>query len=144
MFKEKNMRKKLLMLFATSLMLCVSAFGVACGEEPHTHTYDKQVVSESYLKASATCDGKAEYYYSCACGEKGTETFESGEALGHNYGSWTSNGNGTHTRTCTIDATHTVTENCNGGTATCTAKAVCKDCGAEYGELANHVFDQKI
>ena len=28
----------------------------------------------------------------------------------------------------------TETADCSGGTATCTAKAVCKDCGAEYGE----------
>ena len=55
--------------------------------------------------------------------------------LGHAYGAWTSNGDGTHTRTCAHDAAHTETENCTGGTATCTHKAVCTVCGGEYGEL---------
>lgn len=123
------------MLFATGLMLCASVFGAtACGEPPeppHTHAFDKQVVSDDYLKEAATCTDKAEYYYSCECGEKGTETFETGEALGHAYGSWTSNGDGTHSGVCANDNTHTAVGNCNGGTATCTSKAVCKDCGAE-------------
>ena len=61
-------------------------------------------------------------------------------ALGHS-GSWTSNGDGTHTRTCQrVGCGVTETVNCSGGTATCIAKAVCRDCGAEYGEkdLNNH------
>ena len=31
-------------------------------------------------------------------------------------------------------------KNCHGGTATCTAKAVCTVCGGEYGEMAAHSF----
>ena len=47
------------------------------------HTFDKKVASELYIKSPATCMTKAEYYYSCECGEKGTETFidENGEFL---------------------------------------------------------------
>ena len=41
----------------------------------------------------------------------------------------------THTRICERDASHTETENCHGGTADCTHKAVCTVCGGEYGEL---------
>lgn len=52
----------------------------------------------------------------------------------HSWGDWTSNGDGTHTRTCKRDATHTETETCTGGEATCTAKAVCEVCGGAYGE----------
>ncbi len=55
---------------------------------------------------------------------------------------YVSNGNGTHSRTCT-DATHThddKTENCSGGIATCTKKAICTACGEEYGELAEHTY----
>ena len=55
-------------------------------------------------------------------------------ALGHMYGDWVSNGDGTHTRVCKRDASHTETGDCTGGTATCTAKAVCEVCKAEYGE----------
>ncbi len=38
------------------------------------------------------------------------------------------------------DTSHTETENCHGGTATCTANAVCEVCKAEYGEKLPHDF----
>ena len=66
------------------------------------------------------------------------------EKLGHDWGAWTSNGNDTHTRVCSRDASHTETDNCSGGTATCTAKAVCTVCGGEYGEMAAHNFTAEI
>lgn len=80
-------------------------------------------------------------------------------ALGHTWGAWTSNGNGTHTRACKRDSAHTETKSCvdadrdhmcdacgqtisghTGGTATCTAKPVCSVCGQSYGavDTANH------
>ena len=56
---------------------------------------------------------------------------------GHTYGEWTSNGDGTHTRRCTVDGcTGSETKDCSGGTATCTEKAKCSACGAEYGDLS--------
>ena len=55
-------------------------------------------------------------------------------ALGHDWGKWTSNGDGTHTHVCKRDKTHTETVNCSGGTATCTEKATCAGCGEIYGE----------
>ena len=55
---------------------------------------------------------------------------------GHTYGDWVSNGDGTHTRRCTVDGcTGSETKDCSGGTATCTEKAKCSACGAEYGDL---------
>ena len=54
---------------------------------------------------------------------------------GHTWGAWVSNGDGTHTRTCRFDAAHTQTADCHGGTATCVDRAVCDDCGHEYGEV---------
>ena len=60
--------------------------------------------------------------------------------LGHAWywwGEWISAGNGTHTRRCTRCST-VETEDCIGGTATCTAKAVCVKCGKPYGDLAPH------
>lgn len=59
-------------------------------------------------------------------------------AFGHNYTTSTSNGDGTHTKVCANDATHTEIENCAGGTATCEDKAVCDVCKAEYGEALGH------
>ena len=61
-------------------------------------------------------------------------------ALGHEWGPWTSGSDNTHTRACKRDGTHTETKNCSGGTATCTAKAVCEFCKAEYGEKLPHDF----
>lgn len=53
---------------------------------------------------------------------------------GHAWGEWSSAGNGTHTRSCTNYCREVDTANCTGGTATCSAKAVCEVCGGEYGE----------
>ena len=61
---------------------------------------------------------------------------------GHAWGEWSSAGNGTHTRSCMNYCSEVDTASCTGGTATCTAKAVCKVCGGEYGEkdLNNHAL----
>ena len=56
----------------------------------------------------------------------------------HDWGEWVTNGNGTHTRTCRTDNAHKETENCVGGTATCTHKAVCDVCHGEYGQAKSH------
>ena len=123
--------------------VCGKAYG-----EMTAHTFTK-TVSEKYLKSAATCTAKAVYYTSCAdCGlsSKGTKneaTFEYENALGHKYGEWVSNGDGTHTRVCANDSTHTETKACHGGKATCTAKAICEDCGKAYGTMAAHTFTAK-
>ena len=95
------------------------------------------------------CDNK--WYYgmshqwsgtaTCTSGRTCTECGGSSEPLGHDWGTWTQNSDEeTHTRICKRDTSHTETENCHGGTATCTAKAVCTVCGGEYGEMAAHSF----
>ena len=121
--------------------------GKAYGEmKPHSYANKK---SPEYLKSAATCTAKAVYYTSCAdCGlsSKGTAdeaTFEYGNALGHKYGEWVSNGDGTHSRVCANDSTHIETKNCHGGKATCTAKAICEVCGKAYGEMTAHTFTAK-
>jgi len=54
---------------------------------------------------------------------------------GHTFGEWTSNGDGTHTRQCTVDGCNGFeTKECSGGKATCTEKAVCEYCGKAYGK----------
>ena len=60
---------------------------------------------------------------------------------GHTFGEWASNGDGTHSRECTVDGCKGVeTMACSGGTATCAEKAVCEYCGKAYGkpDLNNH------
>lgn len=64
---------------------------------------------------------------------------------GHNFGEWTSNGDGTHSRECTVDGCKGVeTMACSGGNATCTEKAVCEYCGKAYGKTdSNNHTDLK-
>ncbi len=60
---------------------------------------------------------------------------------GHTFGEWVSDNDGKHTRKCTVDGCDAFeTENCSGGDATCTEKAVCDVCGKAYGEFdgTNH------
>ena len=60
---------------------------------------------------------------------------------GHTFGEWVSDNDGKHTRKCTVDGCDAFeTENCSGGNATCTEKAVCDICGKAYGEFdgTNH------
>ena len=88
--------------------------------EMAAHSFTAEKAEAQYLKSAATCTEKAIYYKSCAvCGlsSEGTAdeaTFFSGNALDHNWGAWTSNEDGAHTRTCTVDgcSAGTQTENC--------------------------------
>ena len=85
-------------------------------EKPLTHNYTREVITDTYKVSDADCDSKAIYNYCCAtCDEKGTTTFEHGEVLGH-----------------------------TGGTATCTAKAICTRCSQEYGDTLDHTYDQEV
>ena len=63
----------------------------------------------------------------------------------HDFGKWTRNdGAETHTRVCSFNSEHTETENCLGGTATCTEQAVCEKCNEKYGELAKHDYKNGV
>ena len=64
---------------------------------------------------------------------------------GHTFGEWASNGDGTHSRKCTVDGCKGVeTMACSGGNATCTEKAVCEYCGKAYGKTdSNNHTDLK-
>ena len=111
----------------------------------HVHTYTQQVQKPEALKTPADCTNNAVYYLSCACGEVSTndaDTFTAANtALDHDWGKWTQNSDQkTHTRICKRDASHTETENCHGGTATCTERAICDVCGGAYGDLVAHDF----
>ena len=69
--------------------------------EKVNHTFDKKKVStNTYFASAATCTEGPKYYYSCECGEKGTRTFISGNALGHNYSVSRNNGKAA---TCTAE-----------------------------------------
>ena len=109
------------------------------------HDFTAETAEEQYLKSGSSCTEKAVYYKSCTvCGlsSKGTDgeaTFESGSVLGHEWGQWTQNSDGsTHTRTCSRNTSHTETGNCSVGEATCIARAKCNVCKAESGEKNPH------
>ena len=115
----------------------------------HVHAYTQQVQKPEAMKTPADCTNNAVYYLSCACGEVSTndaDTFTAANtALDHDWGEWTQNSDQkTHTRICKRDASHTETENCHGGTADCTHKAVCTVCGGKYGDVdpTNHTGTQ--
>lgn len=135
---KKTLIKLLVLVVALSAVMC---FAVGCN---HSHNFDKQNASSEYLSEEATCLSVAKYFYSCACGEKGEETFEYGEALGHDFGAWASNGDDTHTRICSRNSTHVETVNCHGGVKTCSEQAVCEDCNTAYGGKEAHVFEEQV
>ncbi len=63
----------------------------------------------------------------------------------HDFGKWTRNdGTETHTRVCSFNNEHSETENCHGGTATCTEQAVCEKCNEKYGEFAKHNYKDGV
>ena len=64
---------------------------------------------------------------------------------GHTFGEWASNGDGTHSRECTVDGCKGVeTMACSGGKATCAEKAICEYCGKAYGKTdSNNHTDLK-
>ena len=97
-----------------------------------TVCYNKWYYGESHIWSGTA---------TCTSGRTCTECGGSSEPLGHDWGAWTQNSDEeTHTRICKRDTSHTETENCHGGTATCTEKAICEDCNAAYGEMAAHSF----
>ena len=55
---------------------------------------------------------------------------------GHTFGDWKPDGDGTHSRECTVDGCKGVeTVACSGGNATCTEKPICEICKGAYGKL---------
>lgn len=59
----------------------------------------------------------------------------SGAGTTHQWGAWRSNGDGTHTRRCTVSGCmEQQSGKCHGGTANCTQRASCILCGAKYGK----------
>ena len=132
--------------YAADIALCTK-----CGQR-QTVRVTRQYANDKWHRCDLTCtvcDNTWDYWEShiwsgtatCTSGRTCTLCGGSSEPLGHDWGAWTQNSDEkTHTRICKRDTSHTETENCHGGTATCTAKAVCTVCGGEYGEIAAHSF----
>ena len=100
--------RKLIGLLLSVLCICCAAIGLTgCKKDKHIHAFDKQVITDEYKATDTTCTEAATYFYSCSCGEKGTETFAYGESLGHSLSEWkiqkkaTETEKGLKTRNCT-------------------------------------------
>lgn len=106
-----------------------------------TNTHTRRCTrSNCDAKETAPCSGGY-----AACDSLGMcETCGGSYYGGHAWGKWSSAGNGTHIRSCMNYCSEVDTASCFGGTATCTAKAVCEACGGEYGEKDpnNHDLEQ--
>ena len=81
------MKKFILPVLCFTLLVSAAFFVNGC-QKKHEHSFTVKAVNDEYLSAAADCTNKAKYFYSCSCGEKGTETFEYGEPLGHSMGGW--------------------------------------------------------
>lgn len=134
------------------------------------HIYDQEKIDSLYLKSNADCTHSAVYFRSCICGEKGTETFEYGDALGHSFGEYYDDGNatcsknGTSTAKCSrCDATDTIVIDGSStgkhnwseyevtSQQTCFTVGIktryCKDCGKESSEeipKSQHEYVEEI
>ena len=102
------MKKLILSALSLTFILSAAFFASGCSKkDTHTHSFTQEIAEDKYLASEATCTEKARYYYSCKCGEKGTETFGYGSLLGHELGSWqitkqpTETEIGSKTRKCT-------------------------------------------
>lgn len=52
---------------------------------PHVHEFIERIADDAHVATAATCTDPAHYYFSCVCGEVGTDTFASGDPLGHAF-----------------------------------------------------------
>ena len=93
-------------------------------------------VTDTKTAHSGDDDGNCLTAVVCECGYVITEAKPA-----HMFNEWTSNGNGTHNRKCTVVGCNCIeTENCSGGKATCTEQAVCPVCHTGYGDTLGHNF----
>lgn len=115
-----------------------------CGQRygnrnPNNHDYSQTRMTPTYKASDATCTTPVTYYYSCVCGAKGTNTFDSTkeyeQAKGHAFAAAWEHNDDKHWHKCTRDG-------CTGidaeaahewQPATYTAPKTCV-CGATQGE----------
>ena len=127
------MKKLILSALSLTFILSAAFFASGCGKKDnHTHSFTQEIAEDKYLASNATCSEGARYYYSCKCGETGTETFEYGASLGHKFTNYVSDGNAK----CTEDGTKTA--KCDR----CSETDTVIDVGSKLGhKFTNYVSD---
>ena len=158
------MNKKMLIPACLSfLALSLAACG---GDSSPTNNPDPSVPAHSHNWESAWEHDDTSHWHACkdsSCNEVngkvahsgGTATclekakcdvcgVEYGELASHTYPeTWTCTAVG-HYKTCTVEGCGVKTELAShtGGTATCTAKGICSECGEPYGSLSSHTWQE--
>lgn len=116
-----------------------------CGQpygntNPNNHDYSQTRMTPTYKASDATCTTPVTYYYSCVCGAKGTNTFDSTkedeQAKGHAFAAAWEHNDDKHWHKCTHDGCTGIDAEAahNWRDATYTAPKTCTVCGATQGE----------
>ena len=94
---------------------------------------------EHHEAKAATCTEKGWSAYD-TCKRCDYTTYQELPALEHDWNDWTSNGNGTHTRTCKNDPSHTEKGACSNVNLGCGETGACSVCNGEY-TAADHEYE---
>ena len=113
--------------------ICGAQYG-----DPGSHAFVQKNTEAIYCKEAATCQRPAEYYYSCACGEKGSSTFLWGDPLGHALADTYLQDETAHWKVCDRCGQQQEKGQHSGGRATCTEDAVCAVCDFAYQKALGH------
>ena len=114
--------------------------------DAEAHSAHEPEIEQPGKPATCTSPGTTDATFCSVCGAPISEQ-EIIEPLGHKWDAEWSYDENDHYHKCLNDgctaksddeAAHT------GGTATCTAKAKCTVCGAEYGDFAEHVYPANV
>ncbi len=137
----------------TDKAICITCNGAYGDKNPLVHsgeatvivangngTHDKKYDCCGVVKETVNCSGGEATCTEKAVCEKCNTAY--GETNGANHATeavtYTSNGDNTHTAKHTCCGAEEAGENCVGGTATCTEKAVCEKCAEAYGDYKPH------
>ncbi len=123
------MKKTIISMLLLTILACVfSIMSIGCG---HTCEFTNKVADNKHLKTESSCSSRAEYYYSCACGNNGEKTFLSGGFKSHVFTYYEFDDNAT----CTENATET---------ALCDNQCGAKDVKIVLGSIINHKFTNYV
>ncbi len=96
-----------------------------------------KITKDCVANSNASCETAA------TCKDCGGEM--TGTASGHDWGNWTSNGDGkTHSRVCKTNSRHTETENCDGGVASGCGAIYCATCNQQYATGVDHDWGEWV
>ncbi len=102
------------------------------GKGPKGHNFTEEAGVKNHN------NGTHSFYCVNNCGEYGFGTTKNASVACSEW-NYANKEAGKHTATCKT-CSFTKTEDCSGGTATCTAAAVCQYCNTSYGTTADHAY----